>query len=528
MAAPHVAGMVTYLLGINSSVTVGDITAAIINTGITAPDFVGIIASGKIASLPAAAQAIRSIGNAVGGTIIRNGIPLTGVSVNGGPLGTATTNGSGTYQFLNVPNGTSVTVSPSLTCNTFSPTSITRTVSGSSINDLNFSASIAQHGLSGRVVDNNGAAISGASVAVQFGGGASTTVTSASDGSFQAVNGSCGSTYSVSVTKTGYTFPVITGTLNGAANLNVQAYSSTMYSISGVVRDASGAPVSGASVVASSARGLPPLTGQSLADGRYSIAAVYSPETYTVQASRANYSCGGALTVTVNGANGTANFTCLAPTPTPVPPTPTPTNTPTSTPTSTPTATPTHTPTPTPTMTPTATPTPTPQPVPQIVVVRFEGPNGPMAGVRVSAEWSSRYGTERGRTKFTDSAGTVAYEDVPDGAQFTVTGRKGGFSFERITATVNGPINIVVRGALRTFSVSGRVWNRSGQVGLPGVVITDGNGTTAVSDSSGRYEFILPHGAQYRLEATHTGTAFANIPRGSVTGDIDTTILARQ
>lgn len=531
MAAPHVAGIVNYLLGINSQVSVSELTAAVFNTGVTRQNLVGVIGSGKIVNLPAAAEAIRSVGFSIGGTIAQNSSGLSGVTVSGGALGTATTNSSGAYQFLNVTNNTQVTLTPSRACTTFSPTSITRTLSGASITDANFVASATQFTLSGRVLTVSGQAISGASVTVQFGSASPVTVSSASDGTFPAVTGPCGSSYTITTTRSTYQFPLTTGTLNAAANVTVSAYDTQMYAISGYVRDQSGNGVSGAVVTATSTRGLPPFTAQTLANGQYTFPSVYSPETYSLVASRSGYNNSSVVTVSVSGADATANITMVAlptPTPTPLPPTPTPTRTPTPTPTNTPTPTPTATPTPTPTMTPTPTPTPTPMPEPENVVVTFMGPNGPMPGVRVSAEWSSRYGNVQGPTKFTDTTGTVTYTGVPNGAEFSVTGRQSGYIFRSISATVNGPTNVTVQATRRTFSVGGRVYNRTGVQGLAGVTVTDGNGGTVVTDSGGRFAFTLPHGATYRFEATLAETAFQNVPVGAVYGETEAAIVARR
>jgi hypothetical protein len=149
-----------------------------------------------------------------------------------------------------------------------------------------------------------------------------------------------------------------------------------------------------------------------------------------------------------------------------------------------------------------------------------------MAGVRASAEWNSRYGYGQGATKFSDTAGTVTYSGVPNGAEFTVTGRFGGYTFQTIQATVNGPTNVTVQATQRTFPVSGRVYSRTGARGIAGVTVTDGNGGTTITDSAGRFEFTLPYGAAYRFEATLAGSAFTNIPVGTVYGEVETAIIA--
>ncbi|MDX2041388.1 MAG: carboxypeptidase-like regulatory domain-containing protein [Acidobacteriota bacterium] len=62
----------------------------------------------------------------IGGTVTNgSGQPVSGVTVNlsGGQSGTMTTNSSGQYSFVGLPNGLDYTVTPSLSGYVFDPSS---------------------------------------------------------------------------------------------------------------------------------------------------------------------------------------------------------------------------------------------------------------------------------------------------------------------------------------------------------------------------------------------------------------------
>jgi len=64
------------------------------------------------------------------------------ITLSGSSTGTATTDSSGNYSFSGLANG-NYTVTPSLSCYTFSPTSSIQTVNGANITGINFVASLA-------------------------------------------------------------------------------------------------------------------------------------------------------------------------------------------------------------------------------------------------------------------------------------------------------------------------------------------------------------------------------------------------
>lgn len=78
----------------------------------------------------------------ISGTITASGVGLSGVTVDAGALGSATTNGSGQYMISAVPLGSAYTLTPSKATYTFSPTSLTGTANGN-ISNADFTATVA-------------------------------------------------------------------------------------------------------------------------------------------------------------------------------------------------------------------------------------------------------------------------------------------------------------------------------------------------------------------------------------------------
>lgn len=83
------------------------------------------------------------------GQITTGGSPVYGVTVDGGALGTATTDASGRYSFT-VPYSTSYTLTPSKTgIGEFSPTSVSGTVMSHATHD--FTATYNSYTISGNI-----------------------------------------------------------------------------------------------------------------------------------------------------------------------------------------------------------------------------------------------------------------------------------------------------------------------------------------------------------------------------------------
>src|SRR5581483_8395736 len=95
------------------------------------------------------------------GTVTVGGSPLSGVTVDGGALGTRTTDASGNYSFSGVAHGTSYTLTPSKAGFSFSPTSASGTLTSNTT--ANFTATLNTYTLSGTVT-SGGSPLSGVTI----------------------------------------------------------------------------------------------------------------------------------------------------------------------------------------------------------------------------------------------------------------------------------------------------------------------------------------------------------------------------
>src|SRR5260370_12544414 len=152
--------------------------------------------------------------------------PVTGgngatVTLSGVANATTTADGSGNFTFSGLANGT-YTVTPSHTGYAFSPSSLNVTVSGANITTgLNFTASALTFTVSGTI--SPAAAGSGATVTLS---GAAAATTTADTGGNYTFTGLANGTYSVTPSRTGYTFNPSTQTAT-VAGANVPAVNFT-------------------------------------------------------------------------------------------------------------------------------------------------------------------------------------------------------------------------------------------------------------------------------------------------------------
>ena len=243
----------------------------------------------------------------ISGTI--SGTPGVSVALSGAASTTTTTDASGNYQFTGLANG-AYTITPTLAGETFSPTSLSVTVSGASLSAENFTAAAVTYTLTGLVQTSNGGAVSG--VTLQLSGAASATQTSNTSGQYSFANLAAGS-YTVTPTLAGYTFaPTSAQVTISNTNLSATTFVATAtppatYSISGTV---SGAVASGVTVTLS---GAGTGTTTTAANGSYTFSGL-APGNYTVTPSLGGYTFSPTSTaVTVSGSNVTGtNFTSTA------------------------------------------------------------------------------------------------------------------------------------------------------------------------------------------------------------------------
>ena len=231
------------------------------------------------------------------------------VTLSGAAGATTTANSSGNFTLSGLANGT-YTVTPTRAAYTFSPSSLSVTVSGANITTgLNFTAT-AQGGtqsISGTISPVTGG--SGATVTLSGAAGASTTANSAGNYTF---TGLANGNFAVTPSRTGYTFSPTTQavTVNGAnvTGLNFAATAVQTLSISGTITPAAGG--SGATVTLS---GSASANTTSNSSGNYTFSGLANGA-YTVTPSNAGYTFAPVNhSVTINGTNvGAVNFIATA------------------------------------------------------------------------------------------------------------------------------------------------------------------------------------------------------------------------
>jgi hypothetical protein len=232
----------------------------------------------------------------ISGTISGAGGANATVKLTGTATATVTASASGVYTFSGVGNG-SYTVTPSKTGYAFSPVSQNVTVNGANAS-ANFSSTAQTYTISGTI---SGAG--GVNATVKLTGTATATVTASASGAYSFPGLGNGS-YTVTPTKTGYTFSPVSQnvTVNGAnasANFSSAVQTST---ISGTISGAGGASATVKLTGAATA------TVTANASGVYTFTGVTNGS-YTVTPSKTGYMFSPASqNVTVSGTNVTANF----------------------------------------------------------------------------------------------------------------------------------------------------------------------------------------------------------------------------
>ena len=123
------------------------------------------------------------------------------MNLSGDVPATTTTDSSGNYTFNGLING-SYTVTPSLTGHTFTPASISVTISGANQTGKNFTATAVTYSISGAVTQR-GSGLQ--NVTMTLSGDASMTASTGEDGTYSFTDLSNG-TYFITPSKTGYKF----------------------------------------------------------------------------------------------------------------------------------------------------------------------------------------------------------------------------------------------------------------------------------------------------------------------------------
>ncbi len=223
------------------------------------------------------------------------------VTLSGAANATTTADSSGNFTFSGLANGT-YTVTPSHAGYTFTPSSLSVTVSGANITTgMNFTATAQTFSISGTISPAAG----GSGATVTLSGAAATTTTADGAGNY-TFTGLANGTYAVTPSRTGYTFNpnTQTATVRGAnvpgINFTATAQVGQTFSISGTISPTTGG--SGATVILSGAAGATTVTDSlgnysfaGLASGTYLVTPAntgytFSPPNQSVNISTANVS----------------------------------------------------------------------------------------------------------------------------------------------------------------------------------------------------------------------------------------------
>jgi hypothetical protein len=247
-----------------------------------------------------------------------NGAGLGQVTLTIAGVGTESSDGSGSYSFGQLANGT-YTITPARAGYTFSPASQSVTVSGNGA-VANFSAAaIPTYKIAGTVsAAGNGAGLAGATVSVAAASTGAVSGSQVTDGSgHYTIAGLLDGNYVVTVSHSdGYSFTPASSavTVSGAdASADFSAAGVATYTVSGKVANASGAGLANVSLTLSI-----PSTGASYhtvsdGSGNYSLSGIPN-DLYTLTPTLAGYDfVPNPVLIRVNGADSAGNAISAAP-----------------------------------------------------------------------------------------------------------------------------------------------------------------------------------------------------------------------
>jgi hypothetical protein len=379
-----------------------------------------------------------------------SGVTLT---LSGSQTASATTDANGNYSFPSLPAGGDYAVTPSRVGYDFSPKSKSFAGLGAD-QTADFTVTPLNFAVGGRVT-SGGAALSG--VIITLSGSQSATATSDANGAYSFSVSSEGN-YTVTPAKTHYTFapqslsftnPVADSAADFAATLN-------RHTVSGRVTRAGGAGMAGVTVTLGGSQTASATTD---AGGNYAFQNLAAGGSYTVAASKANYTVGPASAAFDDlGTDRTADFTAT--------------------------------------------------PVNFTVGGRVTASGGAaLSGVTVTLNGS------QSATATTDANGAYSFS-VPADGDYTVTPSKRHYSFAPASASfgaldANRAADFVA--TLGRHAVRGRVTDPN-NYGLGGVSVTLGGSqsATATTDAGGEFSFPnLDAGGSYTVTPSAATLAFS-------------------
>ncbi|HEX8282893.1 MAG TPA: carboxypeptidase regulatory-like domain-containing protein [Pyrinomonadaceae bacterium] len=382
-----------------------------------------------------------------GGMVDEDGNRVAGVAVTltGTENRATTTNEYGVYEFSNLPRGGSYTVTPAHPLYNFEPAS-REFVNMPADQIAFFNATFRRFTLGGRVVDSNGAALSG--VEVVLGGGDAPVTQTDAQGNYAFANVRMGRGYTVTAKRPGYAFaPAVVNVPDPRGDQTVNFTGSHLtYTISGRVTDsAGGAAVGGATV---SLGGSLSATTQTDAQGDYTFTGLPSEGNYTVGVTHPNFNFtpasrffGNLLDNMVSDFAGTRRS---------------------------------H----------------------QIGGRVTDGTGAALSGVTV------KLGGARAATTQADSQGRYVFIDLPSGFDYTLTASKTHYAFSPAARQVDdlaADATVDMAATRLAHNISGRVVDASGN-GFAGALINLIGKGGVTTDATGNFSFDnLPAGDDYTV-----------------------------
>ena len=391
------------------------------------------------------------------------------VALSGGQTGSTTTDASGNYSFASLTPGLNFTVTPSKTNYTFSPTNRVYNALAANQTSADFTGtSTVTYTISGHIQNASAVAIVGVTVTLSGGQAGSTTTDASGNYSFAGLPST--NNYTVTPTKTNYTFSAVSLTYNNlSANQTAADFTGTStdtYTISGHIQNASAVAIAGVTVTLSGGQAGSTTTD---ASGNYSFAGLPSTNNYTVTPTKTNYTFSPAsLTHNNLSANQTAtDFTGTS-----------------------------------------------------TVTYTISGHIQNASAVAISGVTVTLSGGQAGSTT-TDASGNYSFAGLPSTNNYTVTPTKTNYTFSPAGLThnnlsANQTATDFTGTSTVTYTISGHIQNASATsiVGAT-VTLSGGQAGSTTTDSSGNYSFAgLPSTNNYTITPTKTNYTFSpvNVP----------------
>ena len=204
------------------------------------------------------------------------------VTLTGAATASTLTDGQGNFRFLDLPTGSSYTVSVNKEHYSFSPGG--ETLSNPLEDEIvEFSGSLNRHRIGGRLVKQDGTALSG--VTVQLDDSATTTD---ANGYYSFAEVAAGESYTITPISTYFTFTPETKTFEdlGADQTTDFSAQDQLISVTGKISDGNGNPVAAATIDLTGSRSVSTITD---AAGHFQILNLPKSGTYTVSVSKSHY-----------------------------------------------------------------------------------------------------------------------------------------------------------------------------------------------------------------------------------------------